>query len=136
MTKGNNNYYNFSHDKISECDAIAIENEKHSFGFGLQYCKQTRLRCSALFCHCFFFVLSMICPGTIADRDGLVEFAKLGAYCEWDLFGVETSHYSLDSGFDMPSDAQRIRSIKWLIDEGFEDRIVIGHDIHTKHRLV
>jgi phosphotriesterase-related protein len=42
----------------------------------------------------------------------------------------------LDSGFDMPSDAQRLRSMRWLIDEGYEDRIVIAHDLHTKHRLV
>lgn len=32
----------------------------------------------------------------------------------------------------MPSDAQRIASIKSLVDEGFEDRVVIGHDIHNK----
>lgn len=66
----------------------------------------------------------------------MLEFAKLGSYCEWDLFGIETSHYMLDSGFDMPSDAQRLRTIRWLIDEGYEDRVVIAHDLHTNHRLV
>jgi len=76
------------------------------------------------------------CAGTIADREKLLEFAGLGGYCEWDLFGIETSHYMLNSGFDMPSDAQRIASIKSLVDAGFGDRVVIGHDIHTKHRLV
>ena len=74
--------------------------------------------------------------GTIADRETLLEFASLGSYCEWDLFGVETSHYMLDSGFDMPSDAQRLRCIHWLIDEGYGDKVVVSHDIHTKHRLV
>lgn len=36
----------------------------------------------------------------------------------------------------MPSDAQRIEKIKLLIDQGYEDKIVIAHDIHTKHRLM
>ena len=37
---------------------------------------------------------------------------------------------------DMPSDAQRIWRIKGLVEEGYEDRLVVSHDIHTKHRLV
>ena len=36
----------------------------------------------------------------------------------------------------MPSDAQRIQTVKFLLDEGYLDRVVISHDIHTKHRLV
>lgn len=74
--------------------------------------------------------------GTIHDYDQLVEFAELGAYCEYDLFGSECSHYDLGAEIDMPSDAERIRRIKHLIDNGFEDRIVIGHDLHSKHGLV
>ena len=34
------------------------------------------------------------------------------------------------------SDAQRIAMIQSLIDEKFEDKILMAHDIHTKHRLV
>ena len=34
--------------------------------------------------------------GTIFDCDKLAEFASLGAYCEYDLFGLENSHYQLD----------------------------------------
>ena len=35
------------------------------------------------------------------------------------------------------SDAQRIDAIKFLIEEEkIEDRILVSHDIHTKHRLV
>lgn len=37
---------------------------------------------------------------------------------------------------DMPSDAQRMDRIVRLVNEGFEDRITMSHDIHTKHRLV
>lgn len=72
---------------------------------------------------------------TIFDYEALVKFAEIGSFCEWDLFGVETSHYMYDVGTDMPSDAQRVAAIKWLSQAGFDDRIVVGHDIHTKHRL-
>ena len=35
------------------------------------------------------------------------------------------------------SDAQRIDAIKFLIEEEkIEDKILVSHDIHTKHRLV
>ena len=36
----------------------------------------------------------------------------------------------------MPTDAQRIERIKYLVDNGFSDKIVVGHDTHTKHTLV
>ena len=79
-------------------------------------------------------VLSPI--GTIADRETLLEFARLGMYCEWDLFGIEVSHYDPNPDMDMPSDAQRIQRIKWLLDEGYGQKVVVAHDVHTKHRLV
>jgi hypothetical protein len=37
---------------------------------------------------------------------------------------------------DMLTDAQRIERIKYLVDNGFSDKIVVGQDIHTKHVLV
>ncbi|KAK3876668.1 hypothetical protein Pcinc_002213 [Petrolisthes cinctipes] len=72
---------------------------------------------------------------TIHELDQLVEFASLGTYCEYDLFGIETSHYQLESSIDMPSDAQRVARIKHLVDNGFGDKILVAHDIHTMHRL-
>ena len=36
----------------------------------------------------------------------------------------------------MPSDAQRVQWVKTLIEAGFSHRIMLSHDIHTKHRLV
>lgn len=66
----------------------------------------------------------------------LLDFADLGCYCQFDLFGVECSHYQLNPATDMPSDAQRIDKLKILISNGKLDRIMISHDIHTKHRLV
>uniref|UniRef100_A0ABM0M172 Phosphotriesterase-related protein-like n=1 Tax=Saccoglossus kowalevskii TaxID=10224 RepID=A0ABM0M172_SACKO len=72
---------------------------------------------------------------TLFGNENLLEFAKLGSYCEYDLFGIETSHYQY-TDIDMPSDAQRIAYIKTLIDEGYEDKVVIAHDVLTKHRLM
>ena len=74
--------------------------------------------------------------GTIFDRSTLLDFAEVGCYLEYDLFGIETSHYQLTESIDMPSDAQRIQTVKFLLDEGYLDQVVISHDIHTKHRLV
>ena len=66
----------------------------------------------------------------------MAEFASLGCYCEFDLFGIEVSHYQLAEDVDMPSDAQRIARIRYLVEQGYGDKIVAGHDVHTKHRLV
>ncbi|XP_070555687.1 N-acetyltaurine hydrolase-like [Ptychodera flava] len=73
---------------------------------------------------------------TIFDKETLAEFAKQGSYLEFDLFGIETSHYQMNHDVDMPSDAQRIQYIKFLIEEGYNDKVVIAHDVHTKHRLM
>ncbi|GBP08753.1 Phosphotriesterase-related protein [Eumeta japonica] len=73
--------------------------------------------------------------GTLLEDEQLLEFAKLGAYCQLDLFGVEVSYYQLNIDTDMPSDAQRLQKVKLLIDEGHENRVLMSHDIHTKHRL-
>lgn len=74
--------------------------------------------------------------GTIQTKDKLLEFASLGCYSEFDLFGIETTHYQQVEEIDMPGDATRIQWIKWLVDAGYEEKITIAHDIHTKHRLV
>lgn len=72
---------------------------------------------------------------TTADYDVLTEIAQSGCYLEYDLFGLESSHYPL-SEIDMPSDAQRMDFIVRLVTDGFGDRVVVAHDICTKHRLV
>ncbi len=72
---------------------------------------------------------------TTADYGVLTAIAQSGCYLEYDLFGLESSHYPL-SEIDMPSDGQRMDLIRRLVDDGFGDRIVIAHDICTKHRLV
>uniref|UniRef100_A0A672N5Q5 N-acetyltaurine hydrolase n=1 Tax=Sinocyclocheilus grahami TaxID=75366 RepID=A0A672N5Q5_SINGR len=50
-------------------------------------------------------------------------------YLEYDLFGTEMLNYPFNLDVDMPSDSQRVQT------EGYEDRLLISHDIHTKHRL-
>ncbi|XP_034487998.1 phosphotriesterase-related protein [Drosophila innubila] len=72
---------------------------------------------------------------TIFDMDELLEFAKLGCYLQYDLFGTECSYYQLNSAVDMISDGQRIENLIKLINEGLVDRLLMSHDIHTKHRL-
>lgn len=52
------------------------------------------------------------------------------------MFGTECSFYQLNKEFDMPSDAQRMNHIIRLVHEGYEEKILISQDIHTKHRLV
>lgn len=88
------------------------------------------------FCDFHVVVFSLSDLGTILDTDRLLEFAKLGVYCQFDLFGTECSYYQLNSEHDMLSDGQRMDKIVALVREGHEDRILMSHDIHTKHRLV
>lgn len=71
---------------------------------------------------------------TVFDFDVLRGIAESGCYLEWDLFGNEGSYYP-QAEIDMPSDAQRLDLIKRIVDEGYGDRVVIAHDIFTKHRL-
>lgn len=73
---------------------------------------------------------------TIFDREKLLELAATGIYLEYDFFGIELSYYQPNYAVDGISDAQRIQNIKFLASEGYEDKIVIAHDVHTRHRLV
>jgi phosphotriesterase-related protein len=80
---------------------------------------------------------------TIFEREDLERLAESGCYIEWDLFGEERSYYdgpgtAPDVGqmIDMPNDAVRMDQITWLVSQGYGDRILMGHDIGFKHRLV
>ena len=89
-----------------------------------------------LFCP-FSWYFIWITSGTIQDHEQLAEFAsEFGSFCQFDLFGIENSYFQLKPRIDYPSDAQRIAMIQNLINEKFEDKILMAHDIHTKHRLV
>ncbi|XP_063705654.1 phosphotriesterase-related protein [Culicoides brevitarsis] len=71
----------------------------------------------------------------LRNEETLFEFAKLGVYLQFDLFGTECSYYQLNPTFDMPSDGDRINMLMKLVAEGYEKRVLMSHDIHTKHRL-
>lgn len=73
---------------------------------------------------------------TLLNDEKLLDFSDIGCYCQMDLFGTEVSWYQLNPNVDMPSDAQRVERLKMLADNGKIDRILVSHDIHTKHRLV
>ncbi|CAD6242147.1 GSCOCG00009422001-RA-CDS [Cotesia congregata] len=73
---------------------------------------------------------------TLMKKDELLEFAKLGCYTQFDLFGTECSYYQLDEKTDMPSDAQRLDRIGWIKQDRGVEQVLMSHDIHTKHRLV
>lgn len=66
----------------------------------------------------------------------MLEFAKQGSYLQYDLFGIETSHYEVCDDIDMPSDSERVKKLKMFKDNGYLDKLLISQDIHTKHRLV
>ena len=72
---------------------------------------------------------------TVFEFDALLSIAESGCYLEWDLFGNEGSYYPL-AEIDMPSDAQRLDFIKRIVEAGYSDRVVMGQDIATNHRLV
>ncbi|XP_040027607.2 N-acetyltaurine hydrolase [Gasterosteus aculeatus] len=72
---------------------------------------------------------------TIFDEGELLEFAKLGSYLEYDLFGTEMLNYPFDPEVDMPSDSQRVKCLAFLVKEGYGDKVLVAHDIHTKNRL-
>ena len=54
----------------------------------------------------------------------------------WYAKFILLSYWQMSVITDMPSDAQRIQKVKLLIEAGYTDRILLAHDIHTKHRLV
>ena len=72
---------------------------------------------------------------TIYDYDTLESLAKTGAYLNFDQLGIESSYYPLNPKSYMPSDRQKIEFIKAISDAGFNDKLLLGHDIYSKNRL-
>ncbi|MSQ08209.1 MAG: aryldialkylphosphatase [Dehalococcoidia bacterium] len=72
---------------------------------------------------------------TIYDRGALKEAAQSGAYLNFDLFGHESSYYPFAADTYMPADHERIQMIEYVAGLGRQDRILLAHDICTKHRL-
>lgn len=72
---------------------------------------------------------------TIGDHAALARLATSGCYLEYDLFGFESSHYPWEIPVDLPNDAMRLGFIRWLLDEGFGERVLLSHDVCLKRKL-
>ena len=70
----------------------------------------------------------------VADPARLRAVVDTGCYVEYDLFGVEISHFPW-GGPDMPNDTERIRQVLWLVEQGFGQQILLSHDVCFKIRL-
>ena len=69
---------------------------------------------------------------TIFDLQRLKDLASTGVVLEYDLFGHEHARYLYSASVDQPNDADRLRYIRYLIDEGFGKQIVIAQDCDNK----
>lgn len=64
-----------------------------------------------------------------------IELAKTGCYLEFDIFGWENTGMFMDDVINMPNDGGRLEKIIFLIENGFEDQIVIAQDVCRKWHL-
>jgi phosphotriesterase-related protein len=71
---------------------------------------------------------------TIFDAEHLFALADTGCVLEFDLFGMEQTHYLLGD-VDLPNDGVRVGLIRDLFDRGHRDQVVISHDICFRTRL-
>lgn len=73
---------------------------------------------------------------TTMDIDAQKRIADAGCYVQFDLFGTEitASFPYQEFGIDIPSDAQRLVAISQLVGDGYGDRILVSHDVGSKHR--
>lgn len=75
-----------------------------------------------------FYTLSMQSIGTIdASFSSLIMIRIMYNVCVYTQWSAVV---------DFPSDAEKIQKVKLLVDNGYAHRILMSHDIHTKHRLV
>jgi phosphotriesterase-related protein len=70
---------------------------------------------------------------TIFESETLLELADRGSMLEYDLFGWETSYYSLAAG-DIIHDGQRLDYVQLLIDKGHVSQVVLAQDVYSKSR--
>ncbi|MBM3957135.1 MAG: aryldialkylphosphatase, partial [Gemmatimonadetes bacterium] len=72
---------------------------------------------------------------TVFDPATLRELAATGVYMEYDLFGHDSSYYPFAPETYMPGDHERIAQIEGLAADGRLDRVLMSHDVCSKHRL-
>jgi phosphotriesterase-related protein len=71
----------------------------------------------------------------IQSESHFIELAKTGCYLEFDIFGWENTGMFMDDAINMPNDTGRLDRIIFLIENGFEDQIVISQDVCRKWHL-
>jgi phosphotriesterase-related protein len=72
---------------------------------------------------------------TLTEPAQFLALAASGVYLELDCFGLESSYYPFDPMMATLSDAQRLAFVRALFDAGLGGRVLLSHDICTKHRL-
>ena len=71
----------------------------------------------------------------IQDPGALRALAETGCFLEYDIFSWENTGPFVEPEINMPNDSQRLERILFLIGEGFEDQVVIAHDICRKWHM-
>ena len=71
----------------------------------------------------------------IRSLSSLIALAQTGCYLEYDIFGWENTGPFMDPEINMANDGERLRKIVFLVEQGFEDQIVIAHDICRKWHM-
>ncbi len=71
-----------------------------------------------------------------AGQDVFRYLAETGCFMEWDVFGLEDTSFGeeYENPLIVPSDVQRIQAIEFAIEQGAGDRVLIAHDVCTKHQ--
>ncbi|XP_050445131.1 phosphotriesterase-related protein-like [Cataglyphis hispanica] len=83
------------------------------------------------------FVMAHIDRIFTSSKEDFLEFVDdTKCYLQFDQFGVESSFYQLNQFSDIMSDAQSIQFMASLNGNRKLERVLMSHDIHTKHRLI
>ena len=69
---------------------------------------------------------------TIFDRQKLSALALTGITIEYDMFGHEFSYYWPAPHISAPNDGGRMDAIGYLVEQGYENQIVLSHDNDVK----
>ena len=72
---------------------------------------------------------------TLTEASSILDLAASGCFVEFDLFGQESSYYSLAPEVHLPNDAGRADYIIDLISHGHLDQVLISQDICHKTNL-
>ena len=69
---------------------------------------------------------------TVMDHRVLLRIAEAGCYLEWDHFGLGLPYYPPNPRITMLNDAGRADVIAHMIEQGYGDKILTGHDVAQK----